>query len=173
MHQLVRSRAENSRVHPGTLSIGWSLKSCRTTARKTPKASTPALSIPFSELPHACLNGATLRCILAISRFVVAHFTARAFRTFCLRRTEAKEGPVIGIPSSSVGHCSRYEADCASFAKDAVPNPDALVLKSTILSAEASLARAEAARSVGAMPPQIFVRLQILLETTDAHEDVK
>jgi hypothetical protein len=48
----VESRAENTRVHPGTLSIGWSLKSCRTTSRKTLKTSTPALNIPFSVLPH-------------------------------------------------------------------------------------------------------------------------
>jgi hypothetical protein len=100
---------------------------------------------------------------------LVARSTARAFRTFCLRRTEAK-GPAIAISPSPVGHCMRFEADCASFAKDAVPDLGTIVLKSTILSTEA---RAEAAGPVGAMPPQIFVHLQLLLETTDAHEDVK
>src|SRR6266852_5701579 len=47
----------------GTLSIGWSLKSCRTTLIRTLKTSTPALNIFAPELPHERLNSATFRYI--------------------------------------------------------------------------------------------------------------
>ena len=64
-------------------------------------------------------------------------------------------GPAIAIAPSSVGHCVRFEAECASFAKDAVPDLGAIVLKSTISSIEA---RAEAANAGWSDAPRMLNR---------------
>src|SRR6266404_3792395 len=62
---------------------------------------------------------------------------------------------------SGVGRSTAHALRPANYAKGAVPDLGAIVPKSTILSTEA---RGEAVGPAGAMPPQIFLHLQLLLE---------
>src|SRR6266852_6989377 len=134
----------------GTLSIGWSLKSCRTTSIRTLKTSTPALNIFAPELPHERLNSANFSShyklffyFLALHAPPLAPFGHSAC---CGQRRRGRRSP---FPLHRSVIACVFEADRASFAKDAAPDLGAIVLKSTILSTEA---RAEAAGPVGAMP---------------------